>query len=190
MSIVLRYVDKNGYVKERFYGLVHVKDTDASTLKDGICFPLSQYNLDVHNIRGQGYDEQKFYPSDFAEHEMMQLRMQFEHFDHVRQLSDFKSLETISNLCQWLVKTRKSEIYPLVYRVVTLILTLPVSTVTTERSFSAMNIIKNKLHNKIEDEFLSNCLLIYIEKEIAETFDVDSIISDFCDMKERRVSFY
>ncbi|GMI88112.1 hypothetical protein like AT1G19260 [Hibiscus trionum] len=121
---------------------------------------------------------------------MMQLRMQFEHFDHVRQLSDFKSLETISNLCQWLVKTRKSEIYPLVYRVVTLILTLPVSTVTTERSFSAMNIIKNKLHNKIEDEFLSNCLLIYIEKEIAETFDVDSIISDFCDMKERRVSFY
>ncbi|KAL4346995.1 hypothetical protein GQ457_17G015670 [Hibiscus cannabinus] len=132
---------------------------------------------------------QKFYPSNFVEHEMMQLRMQFEHFDHVRQLSDFKSLETISDLCQWLVRTRKSEIYPLVYRVVTLILTLPVSTATTERSFSAMNIIKNKLRNKIEDEFLSNCLLLHIEKEIVETFDVDSIISDFCDMKERRVLF-
>ncbi|GMI87762.1 hypothetical protein like AT1G19260 [Hibiscus trionum] len=131
----------------------------------------------------------KFYPSDFAEHEMMQLKMQFEHFDHVRQLSEFKSLETISDLCQWLVKTRKSEIYPLVYRVVTLILTLPVSTATTERSFSAMNIIKNKLRTKIEDEFLSNCLLLYIEKEIAEPFDVDSIINDFCDMKERRVLF-
>ena len=75
---------------------------------------------------------QKFYQQDFAEHEMMQLRMQFEHFDHVRQLPDFRALVTISDLCQWLVKTRKAEVYPLVYRVVTLILTLPVSTATTE----------------------------------------------------------
>ena len=28
----------------------------------------------------------KFYPQDFAEYEMIQLRMQFEYFDHVRQL--------------------------------------------------------------------------------------------------------
>ena len=56
MSIVLRFVDKNGYVQERFFGLVHVKDTTASTLKEAIFSILSRHNLDFHNIRGQGYD--------------------------------------------------------------------------------------------------------------------------------------
>ena len=46
MSIVLRFVDKNGYVQERFFGLVHVKDTTASTLKEAIFSVLYKYNLD------------------------------------------------------------------------------------------------------------------------------------------------
>ncbi|XP_073121656.1 uncharacterized protein [Henckelia pumila] len=56
MSIVLRFVDKDGYVQERFFGIVHVKDTAASTLKEGIFSVLSRHTLDVQNIRGQGYD--------------------------------------------------------------------------------------------------------------------------------------
>ncbi|XP_050238057.1 uncharacterized protein LOC126687539 [Mercurialis annua] len=128
---------------------------------------------------------QKFYPRDFEEYEMMQLRVQFEHFSHLLLLPDFESLSTISDLCQWMVKTRKYEMYPLVYKIVTLILTLSVSTATTERSFSAMNIFKTMLRNKMEDEYLSDCLLVYIEKEIAKQFELDSLIDDFRDLKER-----
>jgi hypothetical protein len=131
----------------------------------------------------------KYYPQDFAGHEKAQLKVQFEHFGHLTESPDFQELSTISDLCKWMVSTRKSSIYPLVYRVVTLILTLPVSTATTERSFSAMNIIKNKLRNKIADEFLSDSLLVYIEKEIAEAIDVESIVNDFRDMKTRRLYF-
>jgi len=36
--------------------IVHVKDATASTLKKKISFVLSHHNLDVQNIRGQGYD--------------------------------------------------------------------------------------------------------------------------------------
>ncbi|XP_030486911.2 uncharacterized protein LOC115703821 [Cannabis sativa] len=56
MSIVLRFVDKDGYVQERFFGLIHVKDTAALTLKEGIFSILSNYSLDLQSIRGQGYD--------------------------------------------------------------------------------------------------------------------------------------
>ncbi|XP_073295905.1 uncharacterized protein [Primulina huaijiensis] len=56
MSIVLRFVDKNGCIQERFFGLVHVSDTTALKLKNAIYSYLSHYNLDVQNIRGQGYD--------------------------------------------------------------------------------------------------------------------------------------
>ncbi|XP_060966863.1 uncharacterized protein LOC133035121 [Cannabis sativa] len=128
---------------------------------------------------------QIFYLRDFTEYEMVQLRTQFEHFAHVRELHDFSVLATIFDLCQWLVKTRKAEIFLIVYKVITLILTLSVSTATTELSFSAMNIVKFTLRNKMEDEFLSDYLLVYIEGEIAKKFSIDSLIDDFRDIQER-----
>jgi len=39
-----------------FLDLVHVHDTNSATLKQEICSVLSAHNLDVQNIRGQGYD--------------------------------------------------------------------------------------------------------------------------------------
>ena len=56
MAMVFRYVDAEGFVKERFFGLIHVVDTAALTLKKGIYSLLSQRCLDIQNIRGQGYD--------------------------------------------------------------------------------------------------------------------------------------
>ncbi|GJU72034.1 retrovirus-related pol polyprotein from transposon TNT 1-94 [Tanacetum coccineum] len=69
-----------------------------------------------------------------------------------------------------------------------LVLTLSVSTASVERAFSAMKIVKNKLHNKMGDFFLSDNLVLYIEKDIAETFSLDSALDDFC-AKKRRVRF-
>ena len=43
-------------VQERFFDIVHVKDTAAITLKNELCVVLSRHNLNVSNIRGQGYD--------------------------------------------------------------------------------------------------------------------------------------
>ncbi|XP_071939244.1 uncharacterized protein [Coffea arabica] len=56
MALVLRYVDKEGCIRERFFGVIHVRDTMALTLKEAIFSTLSQHNLAIHNIRGQGYD--------------------------------------------------------------------------------------------------------------------------------------
>ncbi|CAL8990007.1 unnamed protein product [Prunus brigantina] len=132
----------------------------------------------------------KFYPQDFEDHEKIGLRRQLQHFESdVVILPEFKNLSTISDLSQWMVTTRRSTTYPLVYRVLVLVLTLPVSTATAERSFSAMRIIKTRLRNKMEDEFLTDSLIMYIEREIAEKFSIDSIIDGFRDMKERRVLF-
>ncbi|XP_065615886.1 uncharacterized protein LOC112008393 [Quercus suber] len=56
MAVVLRYVDTNGFVRERFFGIVHVVDTTAVTLKKEIYYLFSNYCLDIQNIQGQGYD--------------------------------------------------------------------------------------------------------------------------------------
>ena len=56
MAIVLRFVDKDGNIKKQFFYIVHVKDTTTATLKKELSVVLSRHNLDVCNIRGQGYD--------------------------------------------------------------------------------------------------------------------------------------
>jgi hypothetical protein len=56
MAIVIRFVNKEGLIKERFLDLVHVKDTTALTLKNSICVVLTANSLSIEDIRGQGYD--------------------------------------------------------------------------------------------------------------------------------------
>jgi hypothetical protein len=92
-------------------------------------------------------------------------------------------MSSIAELCQGLVETEKLTIYPLVDRLIRLILTLPVSTTTTERAFSAMKIVKTRLRNRMEDDFLANYLIVYKEKEIAKRFTINMIIDDFYSMK-------
>ncbi|KAI8559941.1 hypothetical protein RHMOL_Rhmol04G0215800 [Rhododendron molle] len=48
---------------------------------------------------------------------------------------------------------------------------------------------QEKLHNRMEDDFLESLLITYIEKDIAKSFDADSIIDAFNDMKEHRIQF-
>nr|XP_018629566.1 zinc finger MYM-type protein 1-like [Nicotiana tomentosiformis] len=56
MALVLRYVNKEGEVIERFVGIVHVSNTSAMSLKKTICSFLSNHSPSPTQIRGQGYD--------------------------------------------------------------------------------------------------------------------------------------
>ena len=56
MTIVLRFVDVQGFLQERFFKIVHVKDTTSLTLKKKISKVLTRHNLHIRDLRGQGYD--------------------------------------------------------------------------------------------------------------------------------------
>nr|XP_016464462.1 PREDICTED: zinc finger MYM-type protein 1-like [Nicotiana tabacum] len=56
MALVLRYVNKEGEVIERFVGIVHVSNTSTMSLKKAICSFLSDHSISPTQIRGQGYD--------------------------------------------------------------------------------------------------------------------------------------
>ncbi|KAG9444939.1 hypothetical protein H6P81_016279 [Aristolochia fimbriata] len=132
----------------------------------------------------------KFYCDDFTEQEKHHLKYELQHYElDVPYHVDLQEVKTIGELSQKLVETGKTTIYPLFDRLLRLLLTLPVSTTTTERAFFAMSIVKTKLRNRMEDEFLRDYLIAYIEKEIAEKIHTNSIINDFSDMKERQTLF-
>ncbi|XP_074327244.1 uncharacterized protein LOC141665160 [Apium graveolens] len=309
MTIVVRFVDKSGFVRERFLDLVHVKDTTSLTLKTEICAILSHHNLNVQNIRGQGYDgasnmrgewnglqalflkncpyayyihclahqlqlalvaatrerHDELQTNQIAEIEHLkeieeiQTDMNAPYFDVLKSLCrqgkqkqmvtmehhyrveifttaidqqlqelnnrfseqmtellilsaslnpkgwlqcelqhygldvpahpDLKNLSTLGDLCHGLVTTGKAVMYPLVDRLLRLVLTLSASTATSERAFSAMKIVKTSFRNRMKDEFLRDYLIVYIEKEIAETISAEKIIDSFYLIKKRRTHF-
>ena len=71
-------------------------------------------------------------------------------------------------------------------RLIRLVLTLPVSTATTERAFSALKLLKIRLRNRMEDELLADNMIVYIKKEIARNFTIEMIINEFYSMKNHR----
>lgn len=59
--------------------------------------------------------------------------MQLQHYDYnVIKYLDFKNLLTVSKLCQWKTKTRRLTTFPLIYKVLVFVLTLPISIATTK----------------------------------------------------------
>ncbi|XP_029151657.1 uncharacterized protein [Arachis hypogaea] len=107
----------------------------------------------------------------------------------VRSDDQFSDLNGIGALSQKLVETRKNIVYPLVFLLLKLALVLPVATASVERTFSAMNIIKSRLRNRMGDEFLNDCLVTYIERETFDCIDNEKIIQSFQNMKPRRMEF-
>ena len=125
--------------------------------------PKNSYKLfnveDIYLLVG------KFYPEDSFYQEIIHLRFQVQHYKlDVPNHPKLKNMLSLADLCQRLVETEKSIIYPLIDRLIQLIFILSISTLTTERAFSAMKIIKTRLRNQMNDDFLANYLIVYIEK--------------------------
>ena len=129
---------------------------------------------------------EKFYPQDFTAADLRDLRRQLAHFEHnVVRDEAFQNMTSLLELCRKLIETRKAANFFLVDRLIKLVLTLLVSTTTTERAFSAMKIVKTTLRNKICNEFLADSMIIKIEKELTRNIDLNSIIDDdFCSLKD------
>ncbi|XP_071699107.1 uncharacterized protein [Rutidosis leptorrhynchoides] len=147
-----------------------------------------------NNSKGLNVDHlcslvEKYYPADFTEQERTRLKLELELFNiEMSKNPKLSGASTLVELCRVLVETKKCENYSLLDRSIRLILTLYVSTATTERAFSGMKICKTRLRNKMSDEFLVDSLVVYIEREIAEKFNSESVNDDFKMLKGRRAN--
>ncbi|KAJ1257010.1 hypothetical protein BS78_K238300 [Paspalum vaginatum] len=56
MAMILRFVNDEGKVLERFVGLQHVERCTAAALKEALVHMLSSLKLSISMFRGQGYD--------------------------------------------------------------------------------------------------------------------------------------
>ncbi|XP_059669572.1 uncharacterized protein LOC132314769 [Cornus florida] len=99
---------------------------------------------------------------------------------------EFQNTSFLTDLCGKLVVRRKSECYPLVDRLIRLVLTLPVSTATTERAFSGMKRVKTAMRSTMGDEFLADCITVNLERDHGWKIDLESIIDKFKSLRTCR----
>ena len=112
------------------------------------------------------------------------LDNQLEIYIHdMQSIEEFSAFRGIRQLVEKMVEMKKNVSYPLVYSLVTLALILLVATATVERAFSTMNIIKNRLCNQIRNQWMNDCLVTYIEKDIFNTIKCEEIMQQFQNMK-------
>lgn len=155
-----------------------------------ICFscldPRDSFSkFDVHKIARLT----EIYDIDFSISDRAVIKDQLETFIlHVRRVEDFIGCHDLASLAMKMVETQRHIVFPLVYHLIELALVLPVATASVERVFSAMNIIKTDLRNRICDDWLNDLMLCYIERDLFRRLDSNAIKNRFQDMKTRKMN--
>jgi hypothetical protein len=136
----------------------------------------SFHAFDVETLMGLA----KLYPDDFTNDDPRDLSHDLHvYIADVRADNRFSNINTIGELSQKMVETEKHRLYRLVYRLLKLVLVLPVATATVERCFSGMKIVKTSLSNRMGDQHLSHRLICYIEKEEMKKVSNEAVVRRF-----------
>ena len=77
--------------------------------------------------------------------------------------------------------------FPNVETVLRIYLDLMITNCSSERSFSKMKIIKNRLRTTLTHERLSNLAIMSIEYDILRELDFNNLVKDFAAQKARKV---
>ncbi|XP_060585819.1 uncharacterized protein LOC132741624 [Ruditapes philippinarum] len=90
-------------------------------------------------------------------------------------------------LQETLQKTNK-DLYPCIYNILAVLLTMPPTSASCERSFSAMKRIKNYLRSTMRTERMSSLAILHIHKDM--DVDISKIINTFASKKGRKLDFF
>lgn len=91
-------------------------------------------------------------------------------------------------ILQFTCEKKLIELFPNVY-IALILLTLPVTAASAERSFSKLKIVKNYLRSQISQDRLIGLATISIENQIANDLDIDDLVQGFASSKARKIHF-
>ena len=75
-------------------------------------------------------------------------------------------------------------------KILKLVLVMPATNATSERSFSALQRVKTYLRGTMTQDRLKNLLLIHTHKERADSLDLKEMVGDFTSNCEHRLRIF
>lgn len=153
-------------------------------MEEKFCFliKLNEISLDV--ISASARKIASFYSGDIDEGDLInecELAKNFFFNDQSVSVSH-------ASMYSQIIKDELQSIFPNIEIVLRIFLSLFVTNVPDERSFSKLKHIKNVLRNRLSEEKLNSLSLMSIENEILKSINVDDIINEFVLLKARKKS--
>ena len=104
----------------------------------------------------------------------------------------FENVEESSPLAvlNFIKKRKLEDLYPNIYISLRILLTMPVTVASGERSFSKLKLIKMYLRATMSESQLNYLAKLSIEHEIAANINYKKIIKTFADAKARKINFF
>lgn len=93
-----------------------------------------------------------------------------------KKITNVDSIKTVYKIFQ---VSQLATIFPLVDTALKIILTLPVASAFTERSFSKLKIIKNRMQTTMSQDRLEDLMIISCEKDISKSINHEEILKIF-----------
>ena len=106
-------------------------------------------------------------------------------------LPEVRQVSSICTVCEAMNKssTYKS-ILSEVHKVLRLYLTVPITSATSERTFSAMKRLLTYLRSTMTEKRLNNCVLLHIHKELTDELDLIYIAKEFIKVNSDRERYF
>ncbi len=110
--------------------------------------------------------------------------------DIIKQgLPEVRLVTSVDTICSAMNKNNGvlKDMLPSVHKLLRLI---PISSVTSERTFSTMKIINTYLRSSMTEKRLNNCLLLNAHKELTENLDLILIAEEFVEKLDERKRYF
>ena len=98
-------------------------------------------------------------------------------YEHLKKIN--KAMEAYSSYDE--------KAYPLLKSLLQILLTLPISAATVERSFSTLRRLKTWMRSRMTEDRLTGLALLYVHRDI--TVNIENVINRYANSKNRRLEF-
>ena len=82
------------------------------------------------------------------------------------------------------------EMLPSVHSLLRLYITIPITSATSEQTFSALRRLLTFLRSTMTEKRLNNCLLLHVHKSYTDALDLTSVAKEFIHRQDERVKYF
>ena len=79
---------------------------------------------------------------------------------------------------------------PTVHQTIRLFITVPITSATSERTFSALRCLLTYLLSYMTEKRLNHCLLLHVHKELTDSVDLVAVTKEFIDLYDEKKKYF
>ncbi|KAL5509098.1 hypothetical protein EMCRGX_G004385 [Ephydatia muelleri] len=106
------------------------------------------------------------------------------------ELPEVKKVTSIRTICDAMAQHVNKDLLSEVHLLLRLYLTFPITSSTSERSFSALRRLFTYLRSSLSENRLNQCFLLHVHKELTETLNVEEIAREFIATNDERMRYF